>query len=62
MRNRIHAPYEIYMDKCFFNSLKLRFEFKKEKCGKHFYQPKMQKAPATYFFASFDEIMRNLQT
>ena len=61
IRDKVHAPFEIYMDKHYFNSLKLKYEFKKEKCKKHFYQTIMHKTSAAYFCISCDEIIANLK-
>jgi hypothetical protein len=48
------------MDNYYYHSLKLKYEFKKEKRGKDAYQTKMNQTTAYYFCGSCDEITGNL--
>ncbi|MDB5761828.1 MAG: hypothetical protein JWQ21_823 [Herminiimonas sp.] len=62
IRVKAHAPAELYLDSTFFRSLKMKFEFDKNRLPTHAYQSPLTKSPkATYVATSVREIMDNLK-
>jgi hypothetical protein len=61
IRMKIHEPAELYMDKLFYNSLKLKFEFDKQKGNKNTYRAKMMSDDSFYYYAQCQDIVDNLE-
>ncbi len=62
IRDSVHAENEIYMDRQYFNSLKLSHEFKTNGCGQNEYHSIMnEKVAKKYFYSSCDDLVANLE-
>ena len=61
IRMKIHEPAELYMDKLFYNSLKLKFEFDKQRGNKNTYRAKMMSDDSFYYYAQCQDILDNLE-
>lgn len=62
IKKGIHAPAELYLDSTFFRSLKMRFEFEKNRLETYPYLSPITKSPkATYVATSVGEIIGNLK-
>lgn len=61
IRSKIHEPAELYMDKLFYNSLKLKFGFDKQKGNKYTYPAKMMGADSFYYCGQCQNILDNLE-
>lgn len=63
IRSAAHPAAELYLDSTFFRSLKLKYEFDKNRLTPHPYQSPMTKSPkATYVVTSVRELMDNLKS
>jgi hypothetical protein len=63
IRNEVHPPSELYMDKHFFRSLRLKFEFRKvedDRLNEYVYHDKMSGSDAFYYAAQLGEILDNV--
>ena len=61
IRMKIHEPAELYMDKLFYNSLKLKFEFDKQKGNKNTYRAKMMSEDSFYYYGQCQDILDNIE-
>jgi len=61
IRMKIHEPAELYMDKLFYNSLKFKFRFDKQKGNKYTYRAKMMDADSFYYCGQCQNILDNLE-
>ena len=61
IKDKIHEPAELYMDKLFYNSLKLKFGFDKHKGNKNTYRAKMMSDYSFYYYAQCQDILDNLE-
>lgn len=56
IRDGVHPPRDLYMDKTFYNSLRLNWEFRRAERRKYIYQNPITRAPSHYFAEQFDTI------
>jgi hypothetical protein len=61
IRRKIHEPAELYMDKLFYNSLKFKLEFYKQKRNKNKYREKMMGEDSFYYYGQCQYILDNLE-
>jgi hypothetical protein len=62
IREKTHAPAELYLDENFYYSLRLRLDFEKHDLPHAEYKPPMTSVPGNYFFAGRQTILENLRT
>lgn len=60
IKTGVHGPQDIYMDRMIWNSLRFRFGFDKRVEGNHSYHSPLTETPGTYYFASCQRLMDNL--
>ncbi len=61
IRNRIHEPAGLYMEKMFYHSLNFKYEFEKNDKPKNTYKPVMSADNSYYFLNNIDTIVNNLK-
>lgn len=61
VRDNLHGPAELYMDKSFYFSLNFKHGFDKHSCEHNTYQDKMSREPAKYFISSLADVLDNLK-
>lgn len=61
LKNKIHKPAQLYMDKQFYNSLRFKLEFEKNKKPKYRYSPKITAEDSYYFPNEIEAIKNNLK-
>jgi len=62
LRQEKHAPYELYLDEPYFLSLRLRFEFKKDRLSRHAYTSLLSNGSRNYVCTTCDEILSNFES
>lgn len=60
IKNKIHAPQELYMDEHFYRSLKFEYSFRKNDKPRAHYRNPMTGGGSTYFYGSCQDILSNL--
>lgn len=60
IRTGRHGPFDLYLDEDFYRSLHLRYEYRKEEKPKALYRLPMGTGPGYYYFASYSDLMNNL--
>jgi hypothetical protein len=62
IKDSIHSKQEIYMDAQYFKSLKLNYEFRRNRCGRNEYKSVMNtEVTKKYFYSSYDDVIANLK-
>jgi hypothetical protein len=62
IRQCVHPAAELYMDQGFYHSLRLRFEYEKNKRPRAPYDFKMSEQPSYYYYADVETILDNVET
>jgi hypothetical protein len=60
IKSGVHPPKQLYLDEQFYNSLQLKYEFKKSDKPKNSYAAIMKTNQPSYFYSSCDELLANL--
>ncbi len=61
IKERIHIPWELYLDEHLYNSLRFTFEFANQSRPKYRYATPMMGTSGHYYCAQLQEILKNLQ-
>ncbi len=60
IKENLHMPAELYMDELYYHSLKFKYGFEKHENPSNNYSSKMKNSPSQYYYASRENIIRNL--
>jgi hypothetical protein len=60
IRAGLHRKAELYIDECFFRSLRLRYGFEKDELPRGTYRAPLASTPGTYFCVDYGVILENL--
>lgn len=61
IRNKVHGPFELYMDEQYYHSLGFEYGFEKWKVDNFQYSAKMKATPSSYFCMTRDELVSHLK-